>query len=297
MKLTANIRIETDRETIWEKSQNPDEHVQWDLRFTDIDYLPKDSPEDPQRFRYATRLGFGLVVTGWGVSVGDPGKQTSALKFGSDDPKSLIREGAGSWTYKEEAKEVRFSTVYDYKVRYGPLGRLIDLLFFRPLMLWAVRFSFDRLKIWIERGTHPNVSMRLWLAKFVARISLALVWIHEGIVPKIAAVRASELELVANSGLVIGTPRTTLLVLGLAEICAGLWLLSGKAERSAALILSLVMVAIATLVLFTQPAAWTDPFGGVAKNLGLLACAFTVWILSPLCPSATNANPTMNTTR
>lgn len=297
MKLTANIRIETDRETVWQKSQNPDEHVQWDLRFTDIEYLPKEGPDDPQRFRYATRLGFGLAVNGWGESVGAPGKQTSALKFGSDDCKSLIRSGAGSWTYKEEAKQVRFSTVYDYQVRYGLPGRLIDLLLFRPLMLWAVRWSFDRLKIWIERGTHPKVSMRLWLTKLVARVALALVWIHEGIVPKIAAVRTSELELVANSGFVIGTPRTTLLLLGLAEIAAGLWLLSGKAERLAALLLSLAMIAIAALVLFTEPAAWTDPFGGISKNLGLLACGATVWMLSPLCPNAQNANPRRSSTR
>jgi uncharacterized membrane protein YphA (DoxX/SURF4 family) len=295
MKLTANIHIETDRDTLWDKSQNPAEHVLWDLRFTEIEYLAKDREDDPQRFRYATRLGFGLAVTGWGESVGDPGKKTSALKFGSDDPKSLIRKGAGSWTYKEEAKTVRFSTVYDYQVRYGVLGRLIDFLFFRPLMLWAVRWSFDRLKIWIERGTHPAVSMRLWLTKVIARVALALLWIHEGIVPKIAAVRASELELVANSGLVIGTPRTTLLLLGLAEIGAGLWLLSGKAERWAAVLLSIAMVAIAALVLFVDPAAWTNPFGGISKNIGLLACAFAVWILSPICPSAQNAKPERRT--
>jgi uncharacterized membrane protein YraQ (UPF0718 family) len=75
----------------------------------------------------------------------------------------------------------------------------------------------------------------------------------------------------------------------------GLWLLSGKAERSAVLVLSIAMVAIAALVLFTQPAAWTDPFGGVSKNLGLLACAAAVWILAPLCPCAQNANPKKNT--
>ena len=189
MKLTADITIKADRDTVWYKSQDPEQHVQWDIRFSNIAYLPKANPEEPQRFRYATRLGFGLAVEGWGESVGEPGKQTSALKFGSDDPKSLITEGAGSWTYKPVDNGLRFSTVYDYRVRYGLLGWGIDMLLFRPLMLWAVRWSFDRLKIWIEQGTHPAVSLRVWLAKVIARVALALVWIHEGIVPKILAVR------------------------------------------------------------------------------------------------------------
>ena len=291
MKLTADITIAADRDTVWENSQNPDQHVQWDLRFTDIEYVPKESPEAPQRFRYATRLGFGITVEGWGESVGAPGKQTSALTFGSDDRKSLITEGAGSWTYKSEGANLRFSTVYDYKVRYGFLGRLIDTVLFRPLMLWAVRWSFDRLKIWIERGTHPTVSLRLWLSKLLARIALALVWIHEGIVPKILAVRASELELVANSGLVIGSPQRTLAILGVAEIIAGVWLLFGRAERVTALAMSLASIAIAGLVVYVDPTAWTDPFGGISKNLGLVSCGATIWILSPLCPRAGNANP------
>src|SRR5437870_4456476 len=162
MKLTAETLIKSDRETVWRLSQTPLLHARWDLRFTDIEYLPRESAAEPQRFRYATRIGFGLAVKGWGETIGDPERSTSALRFGSTDAKSIIREGTGSWTYSEQAGTVRFSTVYDYTIRHGWFGRVLDLLF-RPLMIWATRWSFDRLRIWIEDGVQPETSFRLWL--------------------------------------------------------------------------------------------------------------------------------------
>src|SRR5256886_11475596 len=93
MKLTAETLIKSDRETVWRLSQTPLLHARWDLRFTDIEYLPRESAAEPQRFRYATRIGFGLAVKGWGETIGDPERSTSALRFGSTDAKSIIREG------------------------------------------------------------------------------------------------------------------------------------------------------------------------------------------------------------
>src|SRR2546425_649144 len=128
MKLTAETLIKSDRDTVWRLSQTPHLHTRWDLRFTDIEYLPRESAAEPQRFRYATHIGFGLAVKGWGETMGDPERSTSALKFGSTDAKSIIREGTGSWTYSDQAGTVRFSTVYDYAIRHGWFGRVLDLL-------------------------------------------------------------------------------------------------------------------------------------------------------------------------
>ena len=122
MKLTAETLIKSDRDTVWRLSQTPHLHTRWDLRFTDIEYLPRESAAEPQRFRYATHIGFGLAVKGWGETMGDPERSTSALKFGSTDAKSIIREGTGSWTYSDQAGTVRFSTVYDYAIRHGWLA-------------------------------------------------------------------------------------------------------------------------------------------------------------------------------
>jgi hypothetical protein len=84
---------------IWRRTQVPDLHERWDLRFTTIAYLPRDSEAEPQKFLYSTRIGFDLKISGEGESTGTredvTGVRTSALSFWSSDPKSLIEEGSG----------------------------------------------------------------------------------------------------------------------------------------------------------------------------------------------------------
>jgi hypothetical protein len=273
MKLTAETVIRCDPEMLWRRTQVPEEHARWDLRFTDIEYLPRDDPGAPQRFRYATRIGFGRTIEGWGETVGQGDQRGSALRFGSADPKSLIREGAGCWIFQDDPAGVRFSTVYDYDARYGRLGRAFDRLLFRPLMVWATRWSFDRLRLWIEKGLAPEAALRLWLAKLVARGALGLTCLAAGV----ATVRAAGSPLAAWPGA--------------AELLAGLWLISGRAER-----LAVALVALA-LLLGTGPGAMLAPaavhgapLGETSARLGLLACAAVVWILAPLAPNAARAS-------
>jgi hypothetical protein len=91
----VEILVRAPIDELWEKSQRPDLHERWDLRFTRIEYLPRLSLSEPQRFLYATRIGFGLEIRGAGESVGatdeSDGSRTSALRFWSDDRRSLIR--------------------------------------------------------------------------------------------------------------------------------------------------------------------------------------------------------------
>ena len=81
-------------ETLWQWTQTPELHVQWDLRFSTIEYLPRPDPAEPQRFLYATRIGCGLRIEGTGESFGTvenvSGTRSSVLKFWSSDRKSLI---------------------------------------------------------------------------------------------------------------------------------------------------------------------------------------------------------------
>jgi hypothetical protein len=290
MKLTAETLIASDQETVWRLSQTPELHARWDVRFTDIEYLPRATADEPQRFRYTTRIGFGLAIQGWGATVGSFSRTRSALRFGSTDPRSLIREGAGSWTYGDRGGAVSFSTIYDYATRYGLIGRILDLLF-RPLMIWATRWSFDRLRIWIENGIRPEIALRLWIVKVVVRCALAVTWIYEGLVPKILFQRADEIALVQASALWLGTPSQSLAALGVAEIAFGLWLLSARAERIAAILSTVGICSLASLAVSIQPAALADPFGGISKNLGLVACGLAVWMLSEYSPMALRAKP------
>jgi hypothetical protein len=106
--------IKADLEEVWQYTQTPDLHARWDLRFTNIGYLPRPDPSAPQRFVYETRIGFGLHIRGEGETVAThedaSGVRTSSLRFWSDDPKSLIRVGSGYWQYVPVAGGVRFLT-------------------------------------------------------------------------------------------------------------------------------------------------------------------------------------------
>jgi uncharacterized membrane protein YphA (DoxX/SURF4 family) len=289
MKLTASTTIVCDLDTLWQKTQVTQEHVRWDLRFSNIAYLPKNGPEEPQRFRYATRIGFGKEIVGWGETIAQCDGRGSSLRFGSDDKLSLIREGSGCWIYKPKDERVAFETVYDYGVRYGRLGLLLDRIVFRPLMIWATRWSFDRLRLWIEHGITPELARRLWTIKVTTRIALGLIWILEGLLPKALMIAPDEIELVRRSGLFWPSPTSTLQALGIAQIVAGLWLLSGRAERFVIAATTLTMSVLSTLVLHTNPETCADPLGGIIKNLALFTAALTVWLLAPITPKAARA--------
>ncbi len=185
----VEILIRGSIDEIWRRTQQPDLHQLWDLRFTAIQYLPRQSEREPQRFLYKTRIGFGLSIDGEGESTGSSeartGHRTSALKFWSVDPKSLIREGSGYWQYVPHEGGARFLTWYDYRTRFGLAGRLLDRLAFRPLIGWATAWSFDRLRLWIEQGMTPQAAMRLSLIHALSRLGIAFTWLWQGLVPKL----------------------------------------------------------------------------------------------------------------
>ncbi|MGW2300158.1 hypothetical protein [Streptomyces sp. NPDC001809] len=175
MGLYIETRVRADLETLWERTQDPDRHQRWDLRFTEIAYLP-GTEDRPRHFRYATRVLPFLVVAGTGVSAGERhragGDRVSALRFSSPHPLSLIAEGSGYWRYVPTPDGVRFLTGYDYRPRWGRPGHLADRLVFRPLMGWATAWSFDRLRLWCERGITPERSRNRWLLELLARALL-----------------------------------------------------------------------------------------------------------------------------
>ncbi|MFD5827888.1 hypothetical protein [Lentzea sp. NPDC060358] len=176
-KLYVETVIRADLDELWTRTQEPHLHQRWDLRFSRIEHLPKTDPDAAQHFRYAVRVLPGLEVGGTGVSVGErttrDGSRTSALRFGSTHPLSPIRSGAGYWRYVPTGDGVRFLTGYDYRPGWGALpDRLV-----RPLMGWGTAWSFDRLRLWLERGVPPEVSLRRALLDAGTRAAFcALAW-------------------------------------------------------------------------------------------------------------------------
>ncbi|MEU8890646.1 hypothetical protein [Streptomyces sp. NPDC048442] len=177
-QLYVEAFIRADQELLWERTQEPAQHQRWDLRFTEIDYLPRPDPGEPQRFRYATKVLPFLAIAGTGVSAGErrrpDGTRTSALRFASPHPLSLLAEGSGYWRYVPTADGVRFFTGYDYRPRWGRFGKVADRLLFRPLMGWATAWSFDRLRLWLERGTSPAAALARALGELAARTAVAV---------------------------------------------------------------------------------------------------------------------------
>jgi hypothetical protein len=96
MSIYVEILIRAPIEALWGHTQTPTLHERWDLRFSRIEYLPRGSENEPQRFLYSTRIGFGFQVAGEGESVGErglpDGSRSSALEFSSADARSIIRE-------------------------------------------------------------------------------------------------------------------------------------------------------------------------------------------------------------
>lgn len=188
-------------EEAWTYTQNPKLHEQWDLRFTSITYIEKKSVEEPQRFTYETKVMPGVVVRGWGESRGEhqkkDGTKTSSLHFGTPQKISPIAEGRGYWQYIPHDKGLTFLTQYDYDVRYGKLGKLLDAMF-RPIMGWATALSFDVLKRWLEKGESPASQYRRFFLTIFISILFCIIWVYHGVVPKIIVQHPTEVMLVEN---------------------------------------------------------------------------------------------------
>ncbi|MBB6437631.1 hypothetical protein [Streptomyces candidus] len=176
--LYVEVLIRADQELLWQRTQEPAQHQRWDLRFTEIDFLPRPSPDEPQHFRYATRVLPFVTVSGTGISAGErhrpDGTRTSALRFASAHPLSLLAQGSGYWRYVPTADGIRFATGYDYRTRWGRFGAVADRFVFRPLMGWATAWSFDRLRLWLERGTSPARLLGRAVGELAARTAVAV---------------------------------------------------------------------------------------------------------------------------
>ena len=165
MSVAVEILVRADPDRIWRLTQDPALHQRWDLRFSRIAYAERAPGDEAQRFGYERSLLPGVVIRGWGETRGErhrpDGLAASALSFGSEQRRSLIREGSGYWRYAPTPDGVLFSTRYDYTPRWGLAGRALDRLLVRRLMAWGTAWSFDRLRLWAEQGKPPE---RWWRA-------------------------------------------------------------------------------------------------------------------------------------
>lgn len=191
MGLYAETCVRAELDKLWDRTQDLAQRRRWDLRFTRITRLrpgadgttplsgtdetprPPGADGEPQRFWYTARLLPFLLVSGTGITVGErhrtDGTRTSALRLAFTHPLSPITEGGGYLRYVPDGDGVRLVTGFDYRPRGGALGARLDRLLLRPLAGWATAWSFDRLRLWLERGITPERALLNWLAELLAR--------------------------------------------------------------------------------------------------------------------------------
>jgi hypothetical protein len=275
---------------VWRATQDPVLHEQWDLRFSTIEYLPKNSEADPQRFLYRTRIGLGMEICGEGESTGEraleTGTRTSALRFWSGDAKSLIEEGSGYWKYVPLPEGTRFYTWYDYRTRFGWAGGLLDGWCFRPLIGWATAWSFDRLRMWLEQGLDPGVAARSALAHGFVRLALAAVWIYQGFVPKLLYRDTGELELLQSVTMVRDFAPEILTFVGVSEIAFGIGFLILWTTRELFVVNIVVLLVLLAGAVISNPGVLVEPFNPIALTVAMCGLSAAAWVIAPGVPSA-----------
>jgi uncharacterized membrane protein YphA (DoxX/SURF4 family) len=290
MNVYVETLIRAPMDAVWTHTQRPEMHERWDLRFTDIDYLPRPGPMEPQRFRYATRLGFGIAITGDGETVGQrdlpDGSRATALRFASAHPLSIIREGSGYWKYVPTADGVRFLTSYDYESRFGRAGAAFDRFLFRPLIGWATAWSFDRLRLWVEQGIEPGQAFRQAVTHGIARFGLTAVFLYEGLVPKILGPDPQEVEMFGDVGVPAANIGQAALTLGIAEIVLAVGLLVIWHRRWLPVICAAFAIVTTAIVAASSPRYLGAAFNPLTLNIGVLCLASIDLVASQNLPSA-----------
>ncbi|MBA2174177.1 DoxX-like family protein [Halobacillus locisalis] len=282
--MSAPIYVETTVngtvEELWEASQQPHLHEQWDVRFSSITYRPKERENDPQLFTYETTVIPGITVSGWGRSVGnykgEDGSRTSSLHFGTTQKISPIKEGRGYWKYIPTDHGTTFITQYDFDARWGDR-------WFRPLIGWGTALSFDVFKRWLEKKEAPRSQYMRFLTYWLLTFFFAFIWMYHGFVPKLLAMHPREVSLATNP---LIPAESVVLIAGIVEIGFGLIWLILKQKK---VLFLLQMVAFPFLTLAAVSAdlqVLVHPFSPITYNASLLMLSVIGLMVSGDIPSA-----------
>lgn len=147
-KIVVEAIIPAPVEMVWERSQVPEQHTAWDIRFNHIGYLDKTDERGYHLMEYRTNVALGITINGYGRYLTNSEHSHSSFEFDSDDWKSIIRNGRGIWLYRSCSEGTLFKTVYDYDVRHGWTGRVLDAAIFRSLLQLATEWGFETLRQW-----------------------------------------------------------------------------------------------------------------------------------------------------
>lgn len=142
----------------------------------------------------------------------------------------------------------------------------------KNLQILAILLIIDR----VERdGAWSDVTHR-WL-----RIAMAIVWITEGLFPKILFQQSIELAMVPRIGIESISPSLLVGAMGVCQIASGLLalVLTGQPRRLLLTAQALALIVLPLLVGLLEPTLYVHPFGPFVKNLPILT---GTWLLRRL---------------
>lgn len=149
------------------------------------------------------------------------------------------------------------------------LGVLDPSLLVHPFGVLSKNLPFLAVVVTVWLLASEGWSTRTW---WILRAGMAVVWITEGVFPKLLFIRPEEVEVVARSGLAPFSPVAFLMFLGAAQAASGILalVLKGSSLRAflAAQIAGLVILPL--LVSAQDPLLWLHPFGPMTKNIPIL---------------------------
>ncbi len=276
---------------LWEYTQNPEKQQQWDLRFSEITPISQEDETNGQLLEYRKNIAPGVNVIGRGKAkearFEETGENSHTLTFWSDQLFSPIKSGSGLWIYGLNDSGFHFKTWFDYQTRFGLFGRFLDTILFRPLLGWATAWSFDCLRLWLEKNIHPKTSLRLYLAHMLIATFLAFAWIYQGLVPKMLYPETGELALLQNTGLFPGYERLILPYIGIGEIIFGLLFLLFR-SKLLHFINCLALLGLAVGAIFHSPALYLAPFNPASLTIAMAGLSIVDWLIIDLLPTAGN---------
>ena len=181
---------------------------------------------------------------------------------------------------------MNFSTKFDYQTRFGKIGAWFDHLIFRPLFGAATAWSFDVLRLWLEKNIPPRVSLERTLIHWISVMLLALLWMYQGIVPKLLFPEAGELEVLKHTGFFPGWEHGVLIALGLIEIALGCLTIKHH-TRKGVYTLQIVMLCFLTVgAVLGQPELLQAPFNPLTLTLAMIGLCMTACLSRIYLPSA-----------
>jgi hypothetical protein len=155
-------------------------------------------------------------------------------------------------------------------------------LVFRPLIGWATAWSFDRLRLWLDRGVPPKISMRMASIHALARLGIGFIWLWQGLVPKLLFANVDEQAMIVAARL----PLSLLPVIGVLELAFAAATLCLWRWRPLFLLNAGVMIVALLAVALESPSYLAAAFNPVTLNMGMVLLSIVGYLSAAELPSA-----------